>query len=54
MDTENNVVGEYKVTGIPTKFIIDKEGNIRFRSVGFRGNTHKIVDEIEVMLSLIQ
>lgn len=54
MDTENNVVGEYKVTGIPTKFIIDKEGNIRFRSVGFRGNTQKIVDEIEVMLSLIQ
>lgn len=53
MDTENNVVGEYKVTGIPTKFIIDKEGNIRFRSVGFRGNTQKIVDEIEVMLELI-
>ena len=54
MDTENEVVAEYKVTGIPTKFIIDKEGNIRFRSIGFRGNTQKIVDEIEVMLDLIK
>ena len=54
MDIENEVVAEYKVTGIPTKFIIDKEGNIRFRSIGFRGNTQKIVDEIEVMLDLIK
>ncbi len=54
MDTENDVVTKYKVTGIPTKFIIDKEGNIRFRSIGFRGNTQKIVDEIDVMISLIK
>lgn len=54
LDKENEVVAKYKVSGIPTKFVVDKKGNIRFRVVGFNGNTQKIVDELEVMLNLIK
>ncbi|MEM8901243.1 MAG: redoxin domain-containing protein, partial [Bacteroidota bacterium] len=35
MDVESKVVESYGVTGIPTKFIIDKNGKIRFSSVGY-------------------
>jgi thiol-disulfide isomerase/thioredoxin len=52
MDTENKVVSDYGVSGIPTKFIIDGKGNIRFKSVGFGGNTEHLVDELSVMISL--
>jgi peroxiredoxin/tetratricopeptide (TPR) repeat protein len=52
LDTENKVVTEFKVSGIPTKYIIDSSGNIRFKSVGFSGNTEHLVKELEVMIDL--
>ena len=30
MDIENTMVADYKVDGIPAKFILDKDGNIRY------------------------
>jgi thiol-disulfide isomerase/thioredoxin len=53
-DDPNNfvVVNDYKVTGIPTKFIIDKAGKIRFKSVGFSGAEDGLVDEISAMIEL--
>ena len=30
-----DVVKNYRVTGIPTTFLVDKEGNIRERTTGF-------------------
>jgi peroxiredoxin len=54
MDEQNEVVAKYKVEGIPTKFVIDKEGNIRFRSVGFSGNTEKMVEELTMMIEMIK
>lgn len=53
LDTENKVVADYKVSGIPTKFLIDKNGDIRFQSVGFNGNTDQIVTEISEMIKMI-
>ncbi len=53
LDTENNVVTKYKVPGIPTKFIIDKNGKIRFKSVGFSGKTDEMVEEIKLMISML-
>jgi thiol-disulfide isomerase/thioredoxin len=53
LDTNNEVVTKFKVSGIPTKFIIDKAGYIRFKSVGFNGNTDVMADEISEMISLI-
>jgi len=34
LDVENKVVADYKVSAIPTKFIIGKDGNIKFNVVG--------------------
>ncbi len=54
LDSENRVVEEYKVQGIPTKFIIDKNGKIRFKSVGFSGTDEALVDELSAMISMLQ
>lgn len=54
MDEENTVIEKYKVSGIPTKFIIDGEGNIRFKSVGFQGSADNLVEEICTMISLVR
>ncbi|NIG57559.1 TlpA disulfide reductase family protein [Chitinophaga sp. Cy-1792] len=48
----NKVVESYKVTGIPTKFVIDKAGNIRFRFTGFSGGDDAAVAEVAAMISL--
>lgn len=52
MDDENRMVEDFKVSGIPTKFIIDKEGKIRFKSVGFGGNDDSLVEELSTMIEL--
>ncbi|MBI3125844.1 MAG: redoxin domain-containing protein [Ignavibacteriales bacterium] len=54
LDDKNEVITAYKVSGIPTKFIIDGKGNIRFKSVGFGGDTDKLVDELGLMIGMIQ
>jgi len=53
MDEESSVIEKYKVSGIPTKFIIDGQGNIRFKSIGYLGNEDKLVEEISVMISMV-
>lgn len=54
MDEKNEVVSAFKVSGIPTKFIIDGNGNIRFKSVGFSGNASEMVEEIGIMIKMLQ
>ncbi|MDA3616139.1 TlpA family protein disulfide reductase [Polluticaenibacter yanchengensis] len=51
MDTDNKVIESYKVTGIPTKFIIGKDGKIKFKKVG-GGGADKLIDELNIMLEL--
>lgn len=46
------VVSEYKVNGIPTKFVIDQEGKIRFKSVGYSGNEDGLVQELSLMIEM--
>jgi peroxiredoxin len=48
------VVSAYEVSGIPTKFIIDKNGNIRFKYVGYSGSADKILDEVTDMIEMAQ
>ncbi|MDW3229973.1 MAG: redoxin domain-containing protein, partial [Acidobacteriota bacterium] len=52
IDSEDKVVADYGVSGIPTKFIIDPKGKIRFKSIGFEGDTDKMVKEIKLMIEL--
>lgn len=52
MDNKDEMVSSFGVTGIPTKFILDKEGNIRFKSVGFNGNDDALVFELSTMIEM--
>jgi peroxiredoxin len=52
MDLENEVVSKYGVSGIPTKFVLDGNGKIRFKAVGFNGNDQELVDELSTMIEL--
>ncbi|MDZ7318286.1 MAG: redoxin domain-containing protein [candidate division KSB1 bacterium] len=54
LDSKNDVVAAYNVDGIPTKFVIDKSGVIRFKSVGFGGDTDKMVEELSLMIEMIR
>jgi thiol-disulfide isomerase/thioredoxin len=48
------IVADYGVDGIPTKFIIDGEGNIRFMHVGFSGSSEGLADEVSAMIDMAQ
>ncbi|NUN69506.1 MAG: TlpA family protein disulfide reductase [Bacteroidetes bacterium] len=51
---DTDVVKQYGVEGIPTKFIIDKEGVIRFKDVGFSGGEEmeqKMALQFEMLLN---
>lgn len=52
MDLDAKVVASFGVSGIPTKFVIDKDGIIRFKSVGFGGNDEELVNEMTMMIEL--
>jgi len=58
MDEKDNggkqakVVSQFKVDGIPTKFVIDKDGNIRFKYVGYSGSAEAVLDEVTNMVEL--
>ncbi|SEQ88505.1 TlpA disulfide reductase family protein [Pedobacter rhizosphaerae] len=48
----NKVVSDYKVKGIPAKFVIDPQGNVRFSLMGFEGSNEAAVDEISMMIDM--
>lgn len=52
MDEKDEVVEKFKVTGIPTKFIVDGRGNIRFVSIGYEGNEAAAVREVRWMIRM--
>ncbi|MFH1197370.1 MAG: redoxin domain-containing protein [bacterium] len=54
MDVDNAVSKSFKVTGIPTKVILDGAGNIRFKSVGYGGNDEVLIKELDMMIEMIK
>jgi thiol-disulfide isomerase/thioredoxin len=52
LDNDSKVVEQFKVDGIPTKFVIDKNGNIRFKAIGFDGSDDKLVAELTAMIDM--
>ena len=48
----NKVVTDYKVSGIPAKFVIDGKGNIRFKLSGFSEGDEAAVEEISAMIEM--
>ena len=52
MDNDNKVVESFKVSGIPTKFVVDKKGITRFKSVGYSGSIDKLITELTAMIDM--
>jgi len=52
MDRENKVVGDYGVSGIPTKFILGPDQRIHFISRGFGGNNDALAEELKIMIDM--
>ena len=52
---DDKVAERYNVTGIPTKFIIDKNGDIAFTTIGFDGPgmEDELTQQIEILLGEI-
>jgi hypothetical protein len=46
------IVTDYGVDGIPTKFVLDGSGNIRFKHIGWDGSTEGLVDEVSIMIDM--
>ncbi|TDX01426.1 redoxin domain-containing protein [Dinghuibacter silviterrae] len=51
-DGANKVVESYKVSGIPTKFVVDGNGKIRFKFTGFDGGDDAAVEEVSAMIEM--
>jgi thiol-disulfide isomerase/thioredoxin len=49
---QNKVVSSFKAKGIPAKFVIDGNGNIRFKMTGFAGGNDAAVEELSAMIDL--
>jgi len=54
LDVNDEVITSFGVRGIPTKFVVDKNGNIRFKSVGYSGNEDKAVQKISLMIEMVK
>ncbi len=53
LDVDSKLVAKYKVEGIPTKFVIDSNGKIRFKSIGYSGNKENLVNELSLMIDTL-
>lgn len=51
-EKEFTIVSNYKVEGIPSKFVIDRNNNIRFKSIGYSGSTDALAAELSAMIEL--
>lgn len=54
MDNDDKVIGDFGVSGIPTKFIIDKNGRIRFKAIGYNGSPEGLAEELAMMIDLVK
>lgn len=53
-DSDNKVIEAFGVDGIPTKFVVDGKGKIRFKSVGFGGDDQKLADDLSLMIEMVK
>ena len=52
--TRYQIVDKYGVRGIPTKFVIDPNGHIRFKSMGYFGSADVMVREVNMMIEMVR
>lgn len=51
LDSDSKVISSYGNSGLPTKAVIDKDGMIRFMTIGFSGDS-ELVSELQDMIEL--
>lgn len=49
---DTDLVSQYGVSGIPTKFIIDQNGRIRFKDIGF-GGAQEMENKMEIQFEML-
>ena len=49
-DKDSKVSNSYRVNGLPTTYLIDKQGNIRYRAIGGREFDHPEVEKLVIQL----
>jgi thiol-disulfide isomerase/thioredoxin len=54
LDLEDKVINAFGVSGIPTKYVLDRNGKIRFKTVGFEGSDDGLLDEIKIMVEAVK
>ena len=54
LDSESIVAGQYGVKGIPNKVIIDQNGIIRYRIVGFEDGDDAAVEKLSAMIEAVR
>ncbi len=53
LDTENKIAKLYDITNIPIKIIIGKDGKIKFKTIGFKGD-ELLKKELTAIISLVK
>ena len=46
LDKDSNVSKAFSVQGLPTSYLVDKQGNIRYRAIGGREFDHPDVEKL--------
>ncbi|MGJ7030735.1 TlpA family protein disulfide reductase [Niabella hirudinis] len=54
LDADSKVAESFAVNGIPAKFLIDGNGNVRFKVIGFNGDTDNLVEEMKAMIEVMR
>jgi peroxiredoxin len=54
LDLQDKVIAAFQVEAIPTQFIIDGRGRVRFRNEGFPGNIEDQVEELAMMIDIVR
>jgi peroxiredoxin len=50
LDNDDKVIAAYGVSGIPTKYVLDRNGKIRFKAIGFEGDDDALAEELSLMI----
>ncbi|RIV18547.1 TlpA family protein disulfide reductase [Fibrisoma montanum] len=54
VDAGQRVANAYKVQGIPTKVIIDPQGRVRYRGIGYSGDAEATANEMTLLVELLK
>ncbi len=50
---ENRLSDAFKVEGIPTKFFLDKNGNVRYSQIGWSGNDQEELEKTDILIEML-